>query len=72
MGLATGVKGALHEIGNGDPGNLDRILERHEKTGPGTFLGLHRQKILPIENHGATGHDVIRLACKDGRKGALA
>ena len=70
--LAPGIDGRLHEVGDGDAGDLDRVLERHENACPGPFLRTHCQKIPSHKLDAALSHRVRRLACQDGGQCALA
>ena len=72
MGLELGVDRGLHEVRDGDSGDLDRVLEGHEQSGPGSFLRLHRQQILAVELYRAGSDLVVRLSGQDRGQGAFA
>ena len=63
---------SLHEIGDGHPWNLHRILERKEDTRPCTFLRRHREKVLTHELDGTCSHGELRLSRQHCRKSTLS
>ena len=72
MILAFAIDGGLHEIGHGDTGDLDRVLERKENALVCALLRFQTEEVLTIESDGAVSDGIYWVSCQDGREGALA
>ncbi len=47
--LRIGVERRLEEVGVGDAGDLDRVLEGEEDALAGALLGRHREQVLAVD-----------------------
>ena len=70
--LALGVERGLEEVGVGDAGDLDRILERHEHAFACALVGIHLEKVVPLVDHFAARNHVLRVPGQHTRERALA
>ena len=50
-----GLHGRTHEVGDGDAGDVDGVLEGQEDPRPGALVGLQVQEALAVELHLAGG-----------------
>ena len=66
------VVGRAEEVGVGDAGDLDRVLEGEEHARLGPLLGLQVEQVLPAVEHRAAGHLVGRVAGQHLGQRALA
>ena len=62
--LSLGIDSCLHKIRDSDTRNFDRILERHEDSGPRTLLRRHCEQILAHEVYATLGNCIKRLSGK--------
>ena len=69
---ADGVDGGFQQIDVVDPGDLHRILERHEHALARALLGRHGQQIFPLITDGAGRHFVTVAPGEDVGQRALA
>ena len=70
--LADGVDGGAQEVGVGDAGDLDGILEGEEDAFAGALLGVHVEQVLALEEDLALGDLVGVAAGEDAGERALA
>ncbi len=70
--LALGVERRLEEVGVGDAGDLDRILERHEHALARPLVGIHVEQVVPVVEHFAARDLVLRVPGQHARERALA
>ena len=70
--LADGVERRLEEVGVGDAGDLDRVLEREEHAFAGPLLGVHVEQVLALVEDLALGDLVGVAAGQDAGERALA
>ena len=70
--LSLGVERRLEEVGVGDAGNLDRILEGHEHAFARPLVGIHVEEVVPVVEHLSAGHHVFGMPRQDARQRALA
>ncbi len=70
--LAQLVVGGAQEVGVGDAGNLDGVLECQEDAGLRPQLGLEVEQVLAHVRDGAAGHRVGRMSGEHLRQRALA
>ncbi len=68
----AGLHGEAQEVGDGDAGDLDGVLEGQEDAEAGAFVGFHLEDVLAVDEDFAFGDGVFGVADDDLGQGALA
>ena len=67
-----GGLGGAQEVGDGDAGDLDRVLHGEEEAGAGALVDGHREHVLAVEGDRSALDLVPRVAGDRVREGGLA